>query len=195
MEEQQGRLIVAEVRVYHRAPDKPKDPFEQNPFWNWSEGGESVPGPGVPATVVPGAGLTTTMLRQVKLGTMRELGQEQALRDEAWVIEQLELEPLAAKPDRPGRKGYPPEQDIVIAATYVRECDERGEKGAIPRTADRLSKEGKVFTADWIRKRVARARERGLLSPTRQGKGGGELTAEATALMREARTGQEAARK
>jgi hypothetical protein len=201
---QAGRVVVAEVRVYpsrwaQRAAGAP-------------ESGEHR---GLLADDVPPKGLSTRLLRRLTIGAhidemshILELAElagtdllPAPLRDAqigtapgtnlAEVARRLARRPglvahVAERQARPERRrgGRQPLPEVVIAeaaAAYI-DARRRGSQHPIPDTARKL----KTSVAR-LRDLVYRARRRGFLTPTVQGRGGGTLTSEAQALLRAAR--------
>jgi len=128
-----------------------------------------------PAGDVPPGGLTARQLRAVRLGDLtREVTRG--------VIGQLlaALAPDSANDDythpRPGRAGRDDHFYAVWAARYV----DQGAQSPRP-IADLAAEHDRP--AGRIREYVAEARRRELLTPTRQGRSGGELTDKARTLL------------
>lgn len=160
-----GRPVIAEIRLFPAA-SREHDRFRKA----WT--GE--------ITEVPSGGVTTEVIRSVRLRSMREL--EHGAARALGLAETIDYVPLPEIPRRPGRAGVPLQQDARVAHAYVHELA-AGSRGVISRTAERLSTHGTTLTPAYVRKSIARCRSKGLLTQTRQGRGGGELTDAARAIL------------
>jgi hypothetical protein len=162
---QKGRPAIAELRLFPTPTAASGTPRDLG-TWNQDD------------ATVPPRGLLHNILRAAPLGLMKE--REHQIARQLGLIETVIDEPLPPIPVRPGRKGNPIEFDAYVAAIYVDEL-QRGSKGVHARTAARL---GPTYKSTYVRKRISRCRERGLLTPTTTGKAGGELTGLAKAALR-----------
>lgn len=86
---------------------------------------------------------------------------------------------------RPGRRGRHDLFYAEAAAEYVHALTQDATR-PVRWILARAAEEGRHLTADEVRARVRRARERGLLTPTPKGRPGGELTKRCRDLLREA---------
>lgn len=88
----------------------------------------------------------------------------------------------APKVPRPGRRGRDDLHYALVADAYVHalEVEARAPVAYLVQVAEAS---GEHATADEIRAKVRRARERGLLTPAPPGRAGGELTAKAVQIL------------
>jgi hypothetical protein len=169
---QDGRVVVAEVRVH---------PWEK----------------------IPPGGLTRRLLRRVPFGvhvdyfaTVAKLRrilvpEGVSVFEGPWVeLAAAHLKPtLEASPrprggKRPGRRPLPDEDLLTAARAYVTARD-RGSPRPVPDAARALK-----MSEARMRDLVYRARRRGFLTQTSQGRGGGALTPHARALLKSRRRRQ-----
>ena len=172
---QDGQVVVGELRVF---PDSGQR--QRAGEWEAEEQGMAVR--------VPGDGLTAQLLRKVRVGdhvalprtiarTLRTMqgGLPPGFPD----FDKVETPTVASTPAAPkrGRRPHSPVHLAEVARDYVQSLAE-GDEDPVARLADdhRVSR---ACMAGWIR----RARVQGLLTPTRRGRMGGELTRAATALL------------
>jgi hypothetical protein len=180
---QQGRLVVAEVRV---RPAR----------WAFDETGQSGEAAGLDAADVPLGGVSTRLLRTLSVGApvdhMAELLQ---LLDRAGVLPDVladafphpetlrsrRAQAAAGRPAGPSRGGRQPLSDAVLleAAEAYLAARKRGSPRPVPEAAARAA-----MSEARMRDLIYRARRRGLLTATRQGRGGGSFTPKALALRK-----------
>lgn len=167
---QRGQPVIAEARIF---PDEP----ERYPVGQWS--GEY----GAPATVPPG-GLTARILRTIRTQAFRHdlrtitSRWTEKLKD---LMPELRVAVHSQSPPVPtrGRKGRTDRELARIAAAYERAY--LAGRPAIAAIAEAFK-----FSLSKARDAVRRARTRGLLSGGgKQGKGGGLLTPDARALLKQ----------
>lgn len=205
---QDGRLIVAEVRV---CPAR----------WGLLGDAASGEDAGIAASDVPPGGLTTRLLRRLTIGAhvdftrklLEQLGGTVRWPDgrvskypPAWTIPGVADRPgavvlidlaaagatkrAASAARRPNgkRAGRQPLSDAVLveAAAAYRDARKRSPR-PVPDAARALG-----MSEARMRDLVYRARKRGFLTPTKQGRGGGSFTPEADAILRRLRRKQHA---
>lgn len=121
---------------------------------------------------------------------LRKLGY-QPLLDEAmrWVRQAAAAAELGAPwrtvPQNPGRAGKADEDYLEIAQRYVAACEnEEFPRRPIDALLDEEERAGRVgATKAQMAGQVKRARQRGLITSTRQGEGGGRLTEKALKMI------------
>jgi hypothetical protein len=171
---QEGRLIVAELRVFPREPGRPPG------IWSAEILGSKA--------AVPPGGLTARLLRQVHLSEVPARAQAllaSSFRFEAPPGAKIRVEPLAVEgipiPQRPRperRTGRGDAFYAQLAADYV-QAIERGSRQPVKELAKQRS-----CPRAQIRDMLHEARVRQLLSPGKQGRLGGILTGRATTILR-----------
>ena len=123
--------------------------------------------------------ITSTLLRGLPYGELLRQGRLAllgALRGESTAMFDLPDE-FVVSPARTGRRGRPDRDFAVIASRYV---ENRLGGGTTKTLAEKLN-----LSVSQTRDLVAETRRRGFLSPTTQGRAGGDLTAKAKATLKE----------
>jgi len=207
---QDGRPVVAEVRVFPRPPHWELRPVpDPNEVWRppglWEA---EIKGTG--ATVPPG-GIPTTVLREIRLGPIFEFlaseisGQghrqraarleEEGLTEyaesargvaELWAGRAAEMGFTKDFVRHPGRRGRDDLFYASLAARYV-SLLAAGSQAPIRDLARELRDAGHDFSDEYVRQLINNARgRRDLLTEAPPGKAGGELTPKARRLLTEA---------
>ena len=169
------RVVVAEVRVFPHLGSPGAPPGE----WNVETG------------VVPEGGMPARLIRDgLVLGThihdwLPAFLNRTRKRYPFFIFKELEQLGYPAKVRKGpgaragrGSKGRTDRELAELAAVYV---TKRGERAQVAATAEEV---GLPTTA--VRDALHKAREKGVLTPTQQGRAGGELTPRAEALLRQA---------
>lgn len=173
---QDGHLVVAEVRVFPNEPSR-----RAAGLWSYEELGA--------AAKVPRGGLTTGLLRKVKLGSYVRYARRTLEALTKRLAEYLEHAPAGtgaefyralaspAAPPARRRRGRPDRFYARLAAGYLRAW-EHGSRRPVAELADQHG-----VPQPQMRDMLHEARERGLLTKGDPGKSGGALTAPARALL------------
>ena len=164
----EGHPEVAELRIFPTPTAAPSGGMADRPLGTWDQDDATV----------PAGGITDNIRRRPSLRRIKE--REHQIAHHLGLTDAVQEQPLPEIPRRPGKKGRPIEDDARIAAIYVDELV-TGTKGVIARTAAKL---GTGYTTSYVRKRISRCRELGLLTPTTEGRAGGTLTPLALAALR-----------
>jgi hypothetical protein len=186
---QEGRAVVAELRVFPNEPER-QDPGEWSGEWLGRK------------AHVPAGGVSTRGLRSIRLGAglhsltalvdrVKGMGSDYRwLLDPegGWygafgITESLTTEPARPASSGRGRPALPPEEYARIAAAYVKALD-RGSPNPIQDVARDLG-----LRVSTVRSRIHIARIRGLLDRGRQGYAGGQLLPAAQKLLRKMKKG------
>jgi hypothetical protein len=213
---QDGRPVVAEVRVFPRPPHwEPRPVPDPDEVW-WPPGVWEAEIKGTGAAVPPG-GIPTTILREIRLGPVYEFLaseisaqghrqraahlEEQGLTEyaetareaaELWARRTTEMGFTKDFVRHPGRRGRDDLFYAGLAARYVGLLA-AGSQAPIRDLARELRDAGHNFSDEYVRQLINNARgRRDLLTEAPPGKAGGELTPKARRLLAEA---QEADRK
>jgi hypothetical protein len=185
-----GRALVAELRVFPNEPSEERDPGEWSGQWL----GRKAP--------VPAGGLSTRVLRSIRLGhdvhsltglvdRVKKKGKAYQWLldpDHGWygyfgITEALSTKPVRRSVSGPGRPALPPEEYARVAAAYVRAIG-RGSPTPVQEVARELA-----LRLSTVRSRIHAARERGLLDRGRQGYAGGQLSPVARKLLKQTKRG------
>jgi len=164
--EQNGEHVVDEVRVYPREPDE-----ESRRAVGWS---------GDPGAVQLG-GITTRLLRKVKVGTALAAGDD-SIQAIGTVLPPA-LAPKGKVAHRPRRRRR---DDLLLALVAIRYDDARAAGSPTPaRNACELLREldNLYYAPGSVRQLIAAARKRGFITPTREGAGKGRATDDARAVI------------
>jgi hypothetical protein len=183
--EQEGQIVIGELRI-HPAEEKHAKPGR------WSAETERL---GISAQV-PEGGLTARKLRQVRFDATRDFIREALAevrkrqrreKDPAFAKATAEMlasfggvydvETVKRRP-KSGRRPWPDEEYAGLAARYVGKV-QSGSARPIAELAKELH-----YSPARIRQALLTARRRGLLTDTRRGRAGGELTGKALAILR-----------
>lgn len=124
--------------------------------------------------------VTSSVMRQLPVGRWLNAARSESIESLRFMLDGLPTESIGAargresienlrrQPDRPGRRGYPPEHWVQVALRYL-ELDRRGVRAISSQLAEEHAVP--VQTAkDW----VSQARRRGYLTPARAGRAGGD---------------------
>lgn len=175
-----GQPVVAEIRII------PADEFPARPAGAWraqflgSHSGPAVRSGDFQCPPIR-RGITARLLRRVPLGVERKHAAEFLSRFAAegtWVDERFRAQEKGADVEKRGRPGRPDRFYASLARDYVLRCN-RGSRRPVAEIADRRG-----LSAAIVRDAIHEARERGLLSPGRQGTPGGQLTPRGQGLLR-----------
>lgn len=166
---EKGRVVIAEVHIFP---------------------GDWITEQGLAKALVPAGGVTTRILRSVSTGAhvdyYTELAnvirkQGRALADFGILTTMLSSRRLKPRPPGTPRRGRKPLSDEVLlkaAQAYF-----HARKAGAPAPIVAAAKATKMSEAR-MRDLIYRARRRGFVTPTFQGRGGGNLTPEASKLLR-----------
>lgn len=159
---QRGRLKLAELRVF---PVETKLPARQPGEWSVTDLGDKAH--------VPDAGVTTSLLRKLRLREDRNAA--------ARAITETRKHPRirqAEELSRPGRRGRPPAYWANLAAAYVQACS----SSSMRPVEDLAPAYG--ITASQMRDKIHETRKKGFLTKAPvQGTAGGDLTAKARKVL------------
>jgi hypothetical protein len=181
---QNGRAIVAEIRVFPNEPDR-------ETAGEWS--GQSL---GAKAAV-PAGGLSTRALRSIRLGhdvhslkKLEDYFRSNRPEDVQRLLESFGLDGIRSNGQTArasggrGRPALPREEYARLASAYA-DAVGRGSRNPIRELAQQLG-----LPATRIRARIHRARELGFLDPGSQGSAGGHLMPAARRALKGARYGK-----
>lgn len=179
-----GEPVIAELRIF------PLERTKGRPPGRWS--GEVL---GIAANI-PEGGISADVVRNVSVGVHRQVGREfsrwlkeaplsrTALERALATVKKVETfkaHVVVESPPEP-KRGRPPIRSEKFYAKLAREYAERVAEGSPRPTAD-VARRRKLPTPK-VRDMLHEARRRGLLSPTGQGRPGGELTAKALDILK-----------
>jgi hypothetical protein len=167
---QAGRMVVSELRVL------PLEDYKGRPPGTWS-GEWRRPH----KVTVPPGGITARLLRRIRLGDIGRHARAYMTSPSGWDAFGRLLGGELHTPRRPGRARRRAPDDISLAqiANSYRDVRQTAPRRVIVALAAQLRLDERE-----VSQLVYRARKRGLLTSTKQGAAGGELTAKARRLLK-----------
>jgi hypothetical protein len=183
---QEGRALVAELRVFPNEPSEARDPGEWSGQWL----GRQAP--------IPAGGLSTRALLSIRLGrdmhSLTALVESVKAKGEThrWLLDPKHgwygsfgiTETVRPAAPRRGRPALPLHEYVRVAAAYVNAI-RRGSPNPVQEVARDLA-----LPPSTVRSRIHFARNRGLLDRGRQGYAGGQLSPAARKLLKQMKGSQ-----
>jgi len=165
---QDGRTVVAEVRLFPLEKGERRAPG----MWSAERIGD--------AAVVPPGGITAALMREIPFRPLPRIAARYS-SPSGVPAGSSESKPPAKGGARKSRRGRKPRPDIVVAAVAKAYVDAVN-TGKSP--LEHIGSEVDLPDGTNIRDVIHQARKRGFLSPTSQGRVGGELTPRALRILK-----------
>jgi hypothetical protein len=182
---QNGRAVIAELRVYPGVPDSYVNAGEWSAEWDGNK--VDVPAGGVSARLVQKELRFGSYLSYFShiVGEMERRWGRTSLYDDGRLLARHGYSPAAPESDT--RVGRPPEHDSTFLARLARDVNRAIANGYPKAPVKHLADTRDYpYTVEKMRRLVKRARDKGMLGPATPGLSGGQLTDRAKALLGEA---------